>query len=144
MKYGLLLSCLVFIVNCGSPKVPATSPEGDSGEEPEDVVDGDEEPEKEGVVFGPVRIQPNDFDFGEVEIGSPSADAWTITNDSSTVATISTVFVEGTGFNLGSGNTFPVELASGETLSGTVLFAPPAPGPFSGTLTGDRDGHQLG
>jgi len=135
MNYGLLLSCLAFLVSCGPPKVPAT-PDNDTGEAPDEVVEPEEEI-KEGLVFGNVRIQPESFDFGEIETGSPTADTWTVTNDGEEPVTITTAFVDGTGFTLGTDPTDPnpVELLPDEFITGTILFEPPDVGPFSGKLS---------
>jgi len=132
MKYGLLLSCLVFVVSCGSPKVPASA-DNDTGEPAEEIVDPEEEI-KEGFVFGTIRIQPSSFDFGDIEMGAPAADTWTVTNDGEATVTITTAFVDGTGFTLGGDDPTPVDLLPGEVVTGTILFDPPAIGPFSGQL----------
>ena len=86
------------------------------------------------VNFGGVEVQPSSFEFGDVEVGTTVSGTWVVDNDSEDVAIISSALVEGTGYLLGAGLTFPVDLAAGGITTGTVNFTPPAEGAFSGKL----------
>ena len=132
MKHGLFLLTLLFLVNCGSPKIPGT-PQNDTGSAPVDTSEPDDGPTT-GVVFGPIRIQPGSLTFDDTEVGSPTSEPWTVTNESSEPIALSNIFAEGTGFNNGGEDDFPVDLNSGDILTGTVVFNPPAEGAFSGLL----------
>jgi len=87
------------------------------------------------VTFGGVEVQPASFEFGDVEIGSTATGTWVVDNDSADAVTITTAFVDGTGYFLGDGLSFPVELAGGGITTGGVTFTPPAEGAFSGKLS---------
>ena len=87
------------------------------------------------VTFGGVEVQPSSFEFGDVEIGSTASGTWVVDNDGADPVTITTAFVEGTGYALGDGLSFPLELAGGGITTGGVEFSPPAEGAFSGKLS---------
>ena len=67
-------------------------------------------------------MQPSSFEFGDVEIGSTASGTWVVDNDGSDPVIITTAFVEGTGYTLGDGLSFPLELAGGGITTGGVEF----------------------
>ena len=85
------------------------------------------------VTFGGVEVQPSSFEFGDVEIGSTASGTWVVDNDGSEdPVTITTAFVEGTGYTLGAG----LSLSSGACWRWDhhrrCRVFPPAEGAFSG------------
>jgi len=114
--------CFLFSLSCGGVGTPGKG-NGDTGDDVQQTIE-----------FGGVEISPASFDFGNVEVGESATETWTVDNESADAVTISNAFVEGTGFDVDSDVSFPADLASGESASGSVLFEPPATGPFSGRL----------
>ena len=108
------------------------------GAQPLGQKDGDDDTGSGGstvVTFGGVEVQPSSFEFGDVELGSTASGTWVVDNESEDAVTITTAFVEGTGYFLGDGLSFPIELAAGGLTPGSVTFTPPAEGAFSGKLS---------
>ena len=59
------------------------------------------------VTFGGVEVQPASFEFGDVEIGSTATGTWVVDNDSADAVTITTAFVDGTGYFSGRRTELP-------------------------------------
>jgi len=119
---NIIASCLLFA--CGGP-LPQKDAVDSGGSNTSDDV----------IAFGGLQILPATFEFGSVALGSEMTDTLIIDNDSADAITISTAFIEGTGFSLGSDLVLPMELSSGTIATGGVTFAPPSLGPYSGKLS---------
>jgi Abnormal spindle-like microcephaly-assoc'd, ASPM-SPD-2-Hydin len=74
------------------------------------------------------------LNFGNVAINSTQSQSVTITNTGATTVTVSAVTVTGAGFSLGQLQT-PFTLASNQTASLTVVFAPTSNSSATGALT---------
>ncbi len=77
---------------------------------------------------------PTSEAFGSVTVGSQQSQTFTLTNDSSANVDISAVSTTGTGFRL-SGITPPLTLASSQSTTFKVAFAPQSAGAVSGSVT---------
>jgi hypothetical protein len=86
-----------------------------------------------GVAPGQLGIGPSSINFGNVTVGSSSAQSGTLTASGGSV-TIASASINSTEFAL-SGISLPVTLASGNSASFTVRFTPQASGAASANLT---------
>lgn len=82
---------------------------------------------------GTLAVSPLSLAFGNVVIGSSGKQTVTISNSSSISVSISSITLSGAGFSK-TGPALPLTLASGQSASVTVTFAPQAAGSASGTL----------
>ena len=115
MNYVPFKLLVLLGLGCGAQPIGQASGDDDTGGGASTV-----------VTFGGVEVQPSSFEFGDVEIGSTASGTWVVDNDGSDPVTITTAFVEGTGYTLGAGLSFPLELAGGGITTGGVEFSPPA------------------
>jgi len=83
----------------------------------------------EGLIF----TQPN-LGFGSVTAGEQKVQTVAMTNAGGAEITLLQAMVQGSDFIL-SGLDFPLSLASGESFTFTVIFAPRAPGQSSGRIS---------
>jgi hypothetical protein len=84
--------------------------------------------------IGVLASSPSSEAFGSVTDGSQQSQTFTLTNSGSASVNISQVSITGTGFQL-SGITAPLTLASSQSTTFTVAFAPQAAGAVSGSVT---------
>jgi len=82
---------------------------------------------------GALTVSPQSLSFGNVLIGTSAKQTVTLSNSSSTSITVSSIGTTGTGFSQ-TGPTLPLTLASGQSSSVTVTFAPQNSGSVSGAL----------
>ena len=82
---------------------------------------------------GALTVSPQSLAFGNVLIGTSAKQTVTLSNSSSTSITVNSVGISGTGFSQTS-PTLPLTLASGQSSSVTVTFAPQNSGSVSGAL----------
>ncbi len=86
-----------------------------------------------GMTNGTLAANPTNLAFGNVQVGNSSSKSETLTNTGTTSVTISQANVSGAGFSV-TGLTLPATLASNQSVSFTVNFAPTAAGAVSGNL----------
>lgn len=82
---------------------------------------------------GTLTVSPQSLGFGNVLIGTSAKQTVTLSNSSSSSITVSSIGISGTGFSQSS-STMPLTLASGQSSSVTVTFAPQTAGSVSGAL----------
>lgn len=82
---------------------------------------------------GTLTVSPQSLAFGNVLIGTSAKQTVALSNSSSTSITVSSIGITGTGFSQ-TGPTLPLTLASGQSSSITVAFAPQNSGSVSGAL----------
>jgi hypothetical protein len=82
---------------------------------------------------GSLTVNPLSLAFGNVVIGTSAKQTVTLSNSSSTSITVSSIGTTGTGFSQSS-PTLPLTLASGQSSSVIVTFAPQNSGSISGAL----------
>jgi hypothetical protein len=83
---------------------------------------------------GDLGSSPSSEAFGSVTIGSQQSETFTLTNNTSADVDISAISITGTGFQL-SGVTPPLTLASSQSTTFKVVFAPQSAGAVSGSVT---------
>src|SRR6266852_2759028 len=81
-----------------------------------------------------LSITPSSVSFGNVAVGTASAQTVTLTNSGTASLSISQGSVTGAGFAM-SGLTFPFALAPGQSSTFNAQFAPTAPGSASGSVS---------
>ncbi len=86
-----------------------------------------------GVTPGTLAANPTSLPFGNVTVGQNASLSETVTNTGGASVTISAANVSGPGFSV-SGVSLPVTLATNQTATFTVKFAPTVAGAASGTL----------
>jgi hypothetical protein len=84
-------------------------------------------------IQGTLTVGPQSVAFGNVLIGSNARQTVMLSNNSSGAVTVSSVAIGGAGFSQ-SGPALPLILASGQSSSVTVTFAPQNAGSVSGAL----------
>jgi hypothetical protein len=82
---------------------------------------------------GQLTVTPSSINFGSVPVGSSNTQSVTLSNSGGPKITISQVSLSGTGFTL-SGLNYPITLAGGQSVTGTVMFTPPSTGTDSGSI----------
>lgn len=82
---------------------------------------------------GQLAVSPTSINFGSVTTGSKKTQTATLTASNGSV-TVSSGNITGTEFSV-TGISFPVTIASGQSASFSVIFAPQASGAASATLT---------
>jgi len=82
---------------------------------------------------GQLTVTPSSINFGSVPVGSSNTQSVTLSNSGGPKITISQVSLSGTGFTL-SGLNYPISLAGGQSVTGTVMFTPPSTGTDSGSI----------
>ena len=95
-----------------------------------------------GLALGDLKIDPNAFDFGGVEVGMSVPQTFEITNTGA--ALVSEVVVSGTTEFLATSTCDEVVLMQGESCQATVTFRPDVEGSIPGTLSVMADQDQLG
>ncbi len=86
-----------------------------------------------GVTAGQLSDAPSSMAFGSITVGTSTSQTETITNTGGASVTISQANVTGAGLSV-SGLTLPTTLASNQSVSFKVVFAPAAAGAVSGNL----------
>lgn len=81
-----------------------------------------------------LTVSPSKIDFWGVRVGSKSSKSVTLTNSGTGTLTISQTTLMGSPFSL-SGLSLPLNLSAGQSLRFSVVFAPAAGGPASGSLS---------
>jgi len=82
---------------------------------------------------GTLSVSPQSIAFGNVLIGTSAKQTVTLSNNSSAALTITSVGITGTGFSQ-TGSSLPLTLATGQSSSITITFAPQNSGNVSGVL----------
>ena len=82
---------------------------------------------------GTLTVSPQSLAFGSVVVGASGSQSVTLSNSSSVAVTISNLSATGTGFSQ-SGATLPLTLATGQSATIAVKFAPSAAGSVTGAL----------
>jgi hypothetical protein len=82
---------------------------------------------------GTLSVSPQSVAFGNVLIGTSTRQTVTLSNSSTASITVSSVGITGTGFSQ-TGSALPLTLASGQSSTVTVTFAPQNSGSVSGAL----------
>jgi hypothetical protein len=82
---------------------------------------------------GTLSLSPQSIAFGNVLIGTSAKQTVTLSNNSSAALTITSVGITGTGFSQ-TGSSLPLTLATGQSSSITITFAPQNSGNVSGVL----------
>jgi len=85
-----------------------------------------------------ISVGPSSLNFGTVSLGKTLSEGVTVTNTGNTVLTVSKILISGSGFNVSGGNA-PLSLASAQSATVEVEFAPSKVGAYSGTLTVDSN-----
>jgi Abnormal spindle-like microcephaly-assoc'd, ASPM-SPD-2-Hydin/Protein of unknown function (DUF1573) len=80
-----------------------------------------------------LSISPSSFDFGSVEDGHTTSQAFTVTNTGAAALTIEQLSVSGSGYTV-SGLATPGTIGAGGNTTFTVLFAPMTAGDLAGTV----------
>jgi Protein of unknown function (DUF1573)/Abnormal spindle-like microcephaly-assoc'd, ASPM-SPD-2-Hydin len=83
---------------------------------------------------GDLASSPSSEAFGSVTIGSQPSQTFTLSNNSSANVDISAVSITGAGFQL-SGISAPLTLASSQSTTFKVVFAPQSAGAVTGSVT---------
>src|SRR5713101_3795620 len=83
---------------------------------------------------GPLSSSPSSVTFGDVEVGTSSAQTVRLTNSGNASLTVSQTGVSGPGFTT-SGVSSPLTLPAGQSGSLTVQFAPTVTGTASGSVS---------
>ncbi|HXY48740.1 MAG TPA: choice-of-anchor D domain-containing protein [Terriglobales bacterium] len=86
------------------------------------------------VMAGQLSSTPASVTFGNVAAGTSQKQPATLTNTGGSSLTISQALITGTGFSL-SGISLPLTLATGQTASYSVTFAPQSSATVSGNIT---------
>ena len=82
---------------------------------------------------GALTVSPQSLAFGNVLIGTSAKQTVTLSNSATTSVTVSSIVIAGTGFSQ-TGPALPLTLATGQSSSVTVTFAPQNSGSVSGAL----------
>ena len=82
---------------------------------------------------GTLSVSPQSVAFGNVLLGTSARQTVTLSNSSSAAITVNGVGITGTGFSQ-TGAALPLTLASGQSSTVTVTFAPQNSGSLSGAL----------
>jgi hypothetical protein len=93
----------------------------------------------DGVASGTVTPNPASLAFGNVQVGSSSTKAETLTNTGGASLTISQATPSGAGFSI-NGLTLPVTLAVNQSVTINTVFAPTTGGAVTGSLSIVSDG----
>jgi Putative Ig domain/Abnormal spindle-like microcephaly-assoc'd, ASPM-SPD-2-Hydin len=86
------------------------------------------------VAGSTLGANPGSFNFGNVQVGSSSTQAITLTNSGNAAITIGSVAPSGAGFSA-TGMSAGQSIAAGATATFSAVFAPSAAGAASGTVT---------
>lgn len=82
-----------------------------------------------------VSVNPATLDFGSVAVGSQQTINLTVTNTRGSAATVTQINVTGTGFSFTTVDKVPFQLASGQSSTVAVKFAPTTGGSASGSIS---------
>jgi hypothetical protein len=82
---------------------------------------------------GTLSLSPQSLAFGSVLIGTSAKQTVTLSNNSPAALTVTSVGITGTGFSQ-TGSSLPLTLATGQSSSITITFAPQNSGNVSGVL----------
>ena len=88
----------------------------------------------QGVTLGQLSANPSQIAFGNTQVGTNQTASVILTNIGGSDLTITAATMSGAGFSL-TGFAPPVTLQAGFTTSLTIIFAPPASGSYSGSVT---------
>ena len=91
-----------------------------------------------GVTPAMLGASPTSFTFNNVTVGQNQTQSETVTNTGGMSATVSQATVSGSGFSI-SGLSTPLTLASGQSTSFSVTFAPQSAGSASGSVMVDSN-----
>jgi Abnormal spindle-like microcephaly-assoc'd, ASPM-SPD-2-Hydin len=92
-----------------------------------------------GTNPGQLTANPNSLNFANVQVGSSQTQSATLTNSGGSSLTVSQATLTGSSFIL-SGLTSPLTLGAGQSVTFSVVFAPPSAGTFSGNVAFTSDG----
>ncbi len=95
-----------------------------------------------GVTAGNLVAAPTSLAFGSITVGTSTSQSETITNTGGSSVTISQATVSGAGLSL-SGLSLPVTLASNQSVTFKIVFAPTTAGAVSGNLAITSDANSL-
>ena len=87
-----------------------------------------------GIASGVLTVSPANLAFGSVQVGSNQKLSATLSNTGGSNVTVTQATATGTGFSV-SGMTMPMTLASGQSASLMVTFAPQTSGAVTGNLS---------
>jgi hypothetical protein len=82
-----------------------------------------------------VTANPSNLAFGDLQIGNQSTLPVVLTNNGSSVVSITTGLIHGAGFAV-TGVTLPIVIGAGQNFTLNVTFAPTADGVYSGNISG--------
>ena len=91
-------------------------------------------PVSSGTAVGTLSASPASLGFGNVTVGTSGSQTVSLTNTGNAGLTLSSASIAGNGFSL-SGLTLPLSLASGQSASFSVRFAPTVTGSVTGSLS---------
>jgi Abnormal spindle-like microcephaly-assoc'd, ASPM-SPD-2-Hydin/Cep192 domain 4 len=86
------------------------------------------------IARGQLSVSPASVNFGNVPTGTSASKALALSNSGKSDLTVSLAMMSGPGFSL-RGPSLPLTLASGQTVTLSVVFAPVSDGSVSGTLS---------
>jgi hypothetical protein len=92
-----------------------------------------------GTTPGQLTANPGSLNFANIQAGSSQTQAATLANSGGSSLTVSQATLTGSSFTL-SGLTLPRTLGAGQSISFSVVFAPPSAGAFSGNAAFTSDG----
>ena len=87
-----------------------------------------------GANSSALNVSTTSLNFGTVSLNSPVTQSLTLSSSSVLPVTVSIATVAGPGFSL-AGNTFPLSISTGQSVTFNVVFDPSSAGAASGTLT---------
>ena len=88
-----------------------------------------------GIALTPqIRFSTNSLSYGNVTVGYSAVQALTLTSSGNTAVTVSSVVLAGKGYSV-TGATFPISLASGQTITLQLAFKPMSTGAAAGAIT---------
>ena len=88
-----------------------------------------------GVKPGTLSANPTSLAFSSTQVGSSTSLSETVTNTGGSTVAISAANVTGAAFSISGLNSFPVNLAAGQSVTFTATFTPTSAGATSGTLS---------
>ncbi|MGC9361463.1 MAG: choice-of-anchor D domain-containing protein, partial [Candidatus Syntrophosphaera sp.] len=81
-----------------------------------------------------MTVTPDSWDFGTTAVGGTASKQFTISNTGTGTLNITALTIDGTYYSLTETPTLPVGLATGETATFTVQYAPTTSGTHTGTV----------
>jgi hypothetical protein len=86
-----------------------------------------------GAVSAALVANPSSLAFGQVPVGSSTADSVVVTNSRSSSVTVNSLQILGTGFSV-SGPAMPMTLSSEQSITLKISFAPQGAGAAAGSI----------